>query len=163
MSTDPVRATPPEETPGPSVEGAGGPREGSTTEREEFVDSRRTPDDLVAEEEAAAAAEAAAIGGRVRPEHGVEGDPAMQPVYQAGGGEAEGFEEAEAELIENASHGDGLGDPLRDAFRAEVESDASTAVYGEPDQEESTQVADETGAYDATHDDRIDTDGAQQR
>src|SRR3954470_15409525 len=31
-------------------------------------------------------------------------DPAMQPVYEAGGGESEGFELAEEELIENATH-----------------------------------------------------------
>ncbi len=33
-------------------------------------------------------------------------DPAMQPVYEAGGGESEGFELAEEQLIEHASHGD---------------------------------------------------------
>ena len=83
------------------------------------------------EEEAAAAAEAASIGGRVAPE---VDDPAMDPVYQAGGGEEEGFEEAEAELIENATHGDGHGNPERDAFSPEREADRSTAVYGEGDQ-----------------------------
>jgi hypothetical protein len=97
-------------------------------------------DDFVAQQEAAAAAEAAAIGGHIDSE---TSDPAMDPVYQAGGGEQEGFEEAEAELIENATHGDGRGDPLRDALTPEVESDAATAVYGEPDREISTEeVAD---------------------
>lgn len=47
--------------------------------------------------------EAAAIGGRTGEE---EIDPAELPVREAGGGEAEGFEEAEAALIEHASHGD---------------------------------------------------------
>jgi hypothetical protein len=168
MSEEPTRATPPAETPGPSVPAPQSAAE-SSTEREEAATeqaataeeqrSRAADDDLVAEEEAAAAAEAARIGGVVPHESGAHGDPAMEPVYQAGGGEAEGFEAAEADLIENASHGDGRGDPLRDAFRPEVESDRSTAVYGEPDQEESTEVADETGAHDATHDDRVDPDG----
>jgi hypothetical protein len=36
-------------------------------------------------------------------------DPAMVPVLEAGGGESEGFEMAEAELIEHASHGDDAG------------------------------------------------------
>ncbi len=96
-------------------------------------DSATGPDDdvFVAQEEAAAAAEAASIGGRVAPE---VDDPAMDPVYQAGGGEEEGFEEAEAELIENATHGDGHGNPERDAFSPEREADRSTAIYGEGDQ-----------------------------
>jgi hypothetical protein len=67
-------------------------------------------------------------------------DPAMDPVYQAGGGEQEGFEAAERDLIENASHGNQTGNPLRDAFTPEVESDRSTAVYGESDELHSTEI-----------------------
>jgi hypothetical protein len=98
-------------------------------------------EDLIAEEEAAAAAEAGAIGGRVRhdpedPDLDADSlDPAMQPVYEAGGGPSEGFEAAEADLVDNASHGGGRGDPLRDAPDPEAESDLSTAEYGEPDEE----------------------------
>lgn len=134
-----VHAPAPVETPGPSVTPPGGLL--SEAERADALkpDAQRlesTTDDpleaLVAEEEAAAAAEAAGIGGRVA--HDAD-DPAMDPVYQAGGGEAEGFEAAEAELVENASHGDGRGDPARDAFTPEVESDLSTAEYGEADEE----------------------------
>ena len=90
-------------------------------------------DDLVSEEEAAAAKAAGQIGGVA----GDEGDfpPELRPVYEAGGGEAEGFEQAEADLIENAQHGDGRGDPLSDAFTPEVESDLSRAEYGQADQE----------------------------
>jgi hypothetical protein len=93
------------------------------------------PDDdvLVAREESAAAAEAARIGGNVPQE---TSDPAMEPVYQAGEGEQEGFETAEAELIENATHGDGGANPTRDAFSGELESDRSTAAYSEADEEE---------------------------
>jgi len=61
-------------------------------------------------------------------------DPAMQPVEEAGGGVAEGFEQAEEALIENASHGDGAGDPEADAIDNEtVEAERSTAEYGEAD------------------------------
>jgi hypothetical protein len=62
------------------------------------------------EQEDAAAAEAARIGGdpssEPPPADAGERDPAQKPVTEAGGGESEGFEEAERELIEHASHGD---------------------------------------------------------
>jgi hypothetical protein len=56
-----------------------------------------------AEQERAAAEEAASIGGRAAEENL---DPAERPVFEGGGGEAEGFEEAERALTEHASHGD---------------------------------------------------------
>ena len=102
--------------------------------------SERSDDsDIVREEEAAAAAAAGRIGGVA----GDEGDfdEAMRPVYEGGGGVAEGFEQAEADLIENAQHGDGRGDPLSDAFRPEAESDLAGAAYGEADEEKVTEVA----------------------
>lgn len=135
-----VHATPPPEVPGPSVTPPQAPM--SETEREERADELKpqhlpgdpdtgdVADTRVEDEAAAAAAEAAMIGG---PAPQDVADPAMQPVYEAGGGEQEGFEAAEADLIENASHGDGGGDPIRDAFPAEVESDESTAAYGDAD------------------------------
>jgi hypothetical protein len=103
------------------------------------------PDDdtFVAREEAAAAAAAGAIGGHVPHD---SDDPALDPVYQAGGGEQEGFEQAEAELIDNATHGGGRGNPLRDAFTEEEEADRSTAVYGESDEIPSSEVVDEAEA-----------------
>jgi hypothetical protein len=64
----------------------------------------------------------------------------MEPVRQAGGGEQEGWEEAEAELADNATHGDGRGDPEHDAFPAEAESDRSGAEYGESDRIVSTET-----------------------
>jgi hypothetical protein len=88
-------------------------------------------DDLVAEETDAAASEAGRIGGRVPRD---SDDPAMDPVYQAGGGEQEGFEAAEADLVENATHGEGGGHPERDRISPEVEADLSGAAYGEPDE-----------------------------
>ena len=67
-------------------------------------------------------------------------DPARQPVEEAGGGVSEGFEQAEEALIENASHGDGGGDPAADAIDNEsVEAEESTAEYGEADGAEATE------------------------
>jgi hypothetical protein len=64
-------------------------------------------------------------------------DPAMQPVEEAGGGVAEGFEQAEEDLIENASHGDGGGNPEVDAIDNEnAEAERSTAEYGDADDED---------------------------
>jgi hypothetical protein len=150
---DPAEAGPdlapaPPDAPGPSVNPIG--TEGSDVERRELGDSarpdadqpqqRREDDELVAQESDAAATEAAMIGGRVRHD---SDDPAMDPVYQAGGGEQEGYEAAEADLIENATHGDGGGDPLRDAIAPEVEADRSSAVYGEADELESTEAVED--------------------
>jgi hypothetical protein len=136
-------APPPIETPGPSVTPPARPA--SETEREEWADATRpTPDqdlieiddpieELIAEEESAAGAEAREIGG---PAPASARDPWMQPVYDAGGGEREGFEQAEDDLIENATHGDGRANPLRDAIDPEVEADRSGAEYGEADEED---------------------------
>lgn len=52
-------------------------------------------DSLVNQEEEAAAAEAGEIGG---PAPDTDADPADRPVEEAGGGEAEGFEQAEDAL-----------------------------------------------------------------
>jgi len=80
-------------------------------------------------EENAAAAEAGDIGGEGSDE---ELDPAERAVREGGGGEAEGFEDAEDKLIENAGHGE--GNPLPDEFSGEAESDRSGAEYGEADE-----------------------------
>lgn len=86
--------------------------------------------DPIADEEAdAAAAEAARIGGPA-PDDGVE-DPAQRPLAEGGEGEAEGFELAEEELIDNAEHGDERRFPDGDAPPPE---EPSGAEYGEPDQ-----------------------------
>lgn len=86
--------------------------------------------DPIADEEAdAAAAEAARIGGPA-PDDPVR-DPAERPLVEAGEGEAEGFELAEEELIDNAEHGDEKRFPDRDAPPPEEPTDSE---YGEPDQ-----------------------------
>lgn len=137
----PPVAPPPTEAPGPSVTPPTGVA-ASTTEAEEQAEATRpvvhTDDDFVAAEEAAAAREAAGIGGpRLDDAHG---DEAMEAVYEAGGGEAEGFEAAEDALIENATHGDGRADPIGDAFTPEAESDERTAVDGEADEERVSEL-----------------------
>jgi hypothetical protein len=94
--------------------------------------SESTPErDPIAEEEAeAAAAEAARIGGPTPNDH--VDDPAQRPVAESGEGEAEGFELAEEDLIDNAQHGDQKDFPDSDAPPPE---EPSEAAYGEPDQE----------------------------
>jgi hypothetical protein len=62
-------------------------------------------------------------------------DPAMRPVYEAGGGESEGFELAEDELIEHSSHGDmhGTTKITEDAEHVDEEAEPDEDLYGEPD------------------------------
>jgi hypothetical protein len=85
-------------------------------------------DPTVREETEAAAAEAAAIGGEAGEP---EADPADHPVAEAGGGEAEGFEQAERALEESATHGDGGGIPTEDAGAPEEQAGSE---YGEADE-----------------------------
>jgi hypothetical protein len=85
----------------------------------------------VAEEEAAAAAEAAEIGGEVPAD---TEDPAQQPLVEGGEGEAEGFELAEKDLEDIASHGDQHRFP--DNVPPPPE-ERSNAEYGEADEESS--------------------------
>jgi hypothetical protein len=56
-------------------------------------------------------------------------------VEEAGGGESEGFELAEQELIEHASHGDDHT-PARIIRDAGPQEEAGSAVYGEADEEQ---------------------------
>jgi hypothetical protein len=59
-----------------------------------------------------------------------------EAVEQAGGGESEGFELAERELIEHTSHGDEHNPAkiTQDAF--DEDEEASDAEYGEADEEQ---------------------------
>lgn len=70
------------------------------------------------------------------PDHGEEPDPALAPLIEAGEGEAEGFELAEDELIDHASHGDYHSDRVigRDAVGFDSPEE-DTAVYGDADSE----------------------------
>jgi hypothetical protein len=102
-------------------------------ERTSMDHDLETPEDpLERREESAAASEAASIGGG-RPDY--EGDEADRPLEEGGEGEAEGFEMAERDLEETASHGESGYSPEADEFEPEEESDRADAVYGEPDEE----------------------------
>jgi hypothetical protein len=100
--------------------------------------------DYEREQEEAAAEEARHIGGDpdADDENYVQldgrpagiSDEAWRPLEEAGEGEAEGFEEAEAELIERAENPHGPS-PLKDAEGITEEVEALDAEYGEADQE----------------------------
>src|SRR3954464_3713958 len=92
-----------------------------------------------AKEADAAASAAGAIGGRAGDE---DVDPAERPLQEAGEGEAEGFELAEADLVESAETGLNWIDPVHAAFPAESEG-GSPAVYGEADHEASSELVDD--------------------
>ena len=94
------------------------------------------------EQEEAAAEEARHIGGD--PEEDLEyierdsrpagiSDEAYRPLQEAGEGESEGFEEAEAELIERAENPHGPS-PIKDAEGWDEEPEALDAEYGEADE-----------------------------
>lgn len=82
----------------------------------------------LAREEAEAAAEAARIGG---PGPKDSDDPAQQAPIESGQGESEGFELAEKQLEDIASHGDQHRFPDRDAPPAE---EAGGGEFGEADE-----------------------------
>ena len=97
--------------------------------------------DPLAEEEAeAAAAEARNIGGRPTRdlEEDLPHDPAMDPVYEAGGGEQDGWEMAEEELIEHSEQGPNRPEAQvrvrEEEFDEEGEPDRD--LYGEADDEQ---------------------------
>jgi hypothetical protein len=106
-------------------------------------------DEFVREEEEAAAAEARAIGGSPG-EDPFEGDPdrfdrdrdpAFRAVDEAGGGDAEGFEQAEALLEEHATEPRGPS-PFVDVERVDEEEAAfeTSDEYGEADHVESAEL-----------------------
>jgi hypothetical protein len=66
---------------------------------------------------------------------------AMRPVEEAGGGESEGFEQAEEALIDAAEHGDSGGPADLDAGAPEANPDPGT--YGDADEAASTEDAEE--------------------
>jgi hypothetical protein len=106
-----------------------------------MTEYRPDADEAVERESEAAAAEAGAIGGD-NPDP--ERDEAERPVAEGGGGEAEGFEEAERELGEHASHGDPGPDPTH--LAGEPEAERADAHYGEADRAESTEDSEESDA-----------------
>lgn len=91
-----------------------------------------------------AAAEAAHIGGRIADlDDGL--DPAERPVVEAGGGEAEGFEQAESALIAHASHGDQQSAHAILHDQGSPEEPDPQRENGEADHEHSSERQDERG------------------
>ena len=99
-----------------------------------------TPEDpLLRREESAAAREAGAIGGRTPEYENEEGDPvdeAERVVLEGGEGVEEGFETAESDLRESATHGEDRYDPESRDFGDEESAGDADAVAGEADQVE---------------------------
>jgi len=93
-----------------------------------FGAEEREEEEIAEEEAEAAAREAGAIGGKVRRD---AEDPARQPLVEAGEGEAEGFELAERDLEDIASHGDERSFPDNVPSAPEEPTDAE---YGEADE-----------------------------
>jgi hypothetical protein len=101
------------------------------------ADLETPEDDLLRREESAAAREAAGIGGR-RPEYedeeGGSADEAERALIEGGEGVEEGFEVAESDLEETASHGENRYDPETRDFGDEESAGDADAVSGEPDE-----------------------------
>jgi hypothetical protein len=88
-------------------------------------------------EEAAAAREAGSIGGRTpeyEDEEGGAADEADRARIEGGEGVEEGFETAESDLREAATHGENRYDPATQDFGDEESAGDADAVSGEPDE-----------------------------
>lgn len=92
------------------------------------------------EQEEAAAAEAARIGGSPTSEDGDFVDEAERPLVEAGQGESEGFELAERELIDHASHGDQHAARRAAQDAPSTSDDERAAQGGEADAEYSSET-----------------------
>jgi hypothetical protein len=92
------------------------------------------------EQEAAAAADAARIGGSPSSSEQEPVDEAQRPLEEAGQGESEGFEQAERELIEHASHGDQHAARRAAQDAPSTSDDVRAAEGGEADSEHSSEV-----------------------
>ena len=92
------------------------------------------------EQEEAAAAQAAGIGGSPTSEDAGSVDEAQRPLDEAGQGESEGFELAERELIEHASHGDQHAARRAADDAPSTSDDERAAPGGEADTEHSSEL-----------------------
>ena len=103
-----------------------------------------TPEDpLVRQEEDAAAAEAGSIGGRAPEyddEEGLPVDEEERALIESGEGVEEGFETAERDLRETASHSENRYDPEIRDFGDEESAGEGDAVSGEPDEIDVTET-----------------------
>ena len=106
--------------------------------------NEETPQDpLVRQEEDAAAAEAGSIGGRAPEYEDEEGDPVDEeerPLIEGGEGVGEGFETAESDLREAATHGENRYDPSTQDFGDEESAGDADVVSGEPDEIDVTET-----------------------
>ena len=103
------------------------------------VDEDTPQDPLLRREEAAAAREAGGIGGRTPEYEGEEGGEATEEeraLIEGGEGVEEGFEIAEEDLRETASHGENRYDPSTADFGDEESAGDADAVAGEADEVE---------------------------
>ena len=117
--------------PGPSNYDAGGPVANTATAVP--VPPPATPD-LPVDEQAeidAAAAEAANIGGiptsYAATDPGLTAGEAERPLAESGEGESEGYEQAEAELVEEAILRDAGADPAGDQIDAAIDAQSNPA------------------------------------
>ena len=100
-------------------------------------------DPLLRREEDLAAAEAGAIGGRTPEYEGEEDLPATEaerPLVESGEGVEEGFEVAEGDLEQTASHEENRYDPELEDFGDEESAGDADAAYGEPDELDVTET-----------------------
>jgi hypothetical protein len=107
------------------------------------ADPEPAEDPLLRREEERAAAEAGRIGGSVpdyEEEEGQPADEADRPVLEGGEGVEEGFETAERDLRETASHGENRYAPEMRDFGDEESAGEGDAVPGEPDEVDTTEV-----------------------
>jgi hypothetical protein len=129
------------------------------TEALPSVESAVTPEPIDEEAEAsAAAAEAAAIGGSAGNEYagnelGETATEAERPLAEAGEGVAEGQEQAEAELEENAQSGEGMSDAERQIDET-IEA-ADNPALGETPERVTTTEEQPPAAKDDSDDDDI--------
>jgi hypothetical protein len=96
-------------------------------------------EDRLRREESAAAREAGGIGGRTPEYEDDEGDAvseADRALIEGGEGVEEGFETAEHDLQEAASHGENRYDPSTEDFGDEESAGDADAVSGEADEVE---------------------------
>jgi len=114
---------------------------------EEFERGEKAKD-VVDEEAEKAGAEAADIGGHTS---GERMDPAERASAEHGGGEAEGFEQAEEQLRDEAENFDSGHNPAAAPQRAEG-SKPDPDTYGEADHEKSTETDEDTQGTPADYD-----------
>lgn len=103
-----------------------------------------TPEDpLLRREESAAARDAGNIGGRTPEYEGEEGAAASEAeraLIEGGEGVEEGFETAESDMRESATHGENRYDPESHDFGDEESAGEADALTGEPDEIDVTET-----------------------